>query len=207
MIGTIKAGVGSPGKLWTGDSPAEGPAVVSIIERVCPCGATTRKFRAAPLVTGADRAILDHAADWPVIFVATGGVGSLVDTSPGGIEKRYASGHAARAAGLACWNWSNRVGGWVIVSPVAVAGGYVAKTDLPPAREGYVWLHTYAGDTLSEYVLLRADLASHAIPVVSLDGTCPPCRERAAAEPVAEPAGEPGRLAFHVEAERAETAP
>ena len=50
---------------------------------------------------------------------------------------------------------------------------------LPPCKAGFHWLQSYGGSTLSEFVLLRDDVAPHSLPVVMLNGTCPPCREKA----------------------------
>ncbi|OHA01686.1 MAG: hypothetical protein A3C11_03040 [Candidatus Sungbacteria bacterium RIFCSPHIGHO2_02_FULL_49_12] len=166
MIVKILRGIGAPGKLWTGDSPESGAVVDALfIERRCTtegCARTVRKLRAHALHASAE---VVSALELPTLLVTMGGVGSI---------------HVDEATpwSLVAWNWSARVGGHAILNPVLQVAGYYSRDELPPAREGYKWIRTYAGSTLSEFVLLAEDESRHRLPVVELDGTCPPCRER-----------------------------
>lgn len=170
MIVEIRRGIGSPGKLWTGNIPEEGTVVnARIIERKCSvCEATTRRLRTHPVE---DADAIAAACEVPILFVTMGGVGSII-TSEGTED-------------LQLWNWSERVGGHAILNPVAVLNGYWNPTDLPPAKPGHRWIQTYSGSTLSEFVLIREKEDKpaggefvHALPLVVLEGKCPPCRHK-----------------------------
>lgn len=161
MIAKIKRGIGSPGKLWTGDIPKDGSIVnARIIERTCSCGKTTRKFRCTELAVSEDA---EAAMELPTLFVTMGGVGSVFsdENTPDGLQ---------------CWNWSKRVGGHVIINPLCVINGYVSSTDLPPVKTQFQWVQTYIGSTLNEVALIWK--AHQGIEVVKLQGDCPPCRNR-----------------------------
>src|SRR3989344_6523484 len=165
MVVRILRGIGSPGKLWTGDAPEGGViADVALVERHCSsegCGRSTRKLKARAATLSAEAI---SALEIPTLLVTMGGVGSL---------------HTSDSAeSLVCWNWSGRRGGHAILAPVAPLTGYHPREELPPPRPGYVWLQTYAGSTLSEFVLLAEDERRHTLlPVIRLEGTCPPRRE------------------------------
>lgn len=181
MLVKLSVGIGSYGKLWTGTKlrPAHEdpknmlwdfkaneaiPSIVDafIIERTCKCGATTRKFRAYPVEQSAEARL---ALDLPTCFVTAGGVDSICTW-------------AGVSDDITTWNWSGRIGGHAILNPVMVRSGYVREEELPTPKDGYVWIQTYGGSTLSEFVLVRMDQNTHAMPAVKLAGTCPPCRQR-----------------------------
>lgn len=181
MIVRIVRGIGAPGKLWTGDIPADGTVVdAMLIERHClqgqggvldgdgdplpPCRRTTRKLRVTPVTFSAEAIA---ALVIPKLFVTMGGVGTLDHGDP------------VIPTDLTVWNWSGRRGGHVVVNPIAVV---VTRDDdpLPGVHAGYAWARTYAPAAKDEYILLDAtNLARHALRVVVLEGTCPPCRESA----------------------------
>lgn len=177
MIAKVEIGIGGFGKLWTGHTPEPGIYNVVMIERTCPCGATTKKFRAYPVpqpLTFGDCPTLADALDLPTVFITAGGVGSLcVDHEGTGDGKGNQ---------LTVWNWSGREGGHVIANPLMVLSGYWSRFELPETKAGFRWLQTYGGNTLSEFVLVAE--GRHVLPVVQLSGTCPPCREKAQAESV-----------------------
>lgn len=182
MLVKLSVGIGSFGKLWTGtelrpahedpknklwDGKAQEviPNIVDafIMERTCECGASTRKFRATAVHQSEEAS---RAIDVPECFITAGGVGSIC-------------AWAGVSDDITTWNWSHRTGGHVILSPVIVVSGYVSREELPATKPGlYEWIQTYGGSTLSEYVLLRADQGSHALPIVKLSGKCPPCRQK-----------------------------
>jgi hypothetical protein len=81
------------------------------------------------------------------------------------------------------WNWSDRLAGHVIVNPLHVESGYVCKEDLPVPRPGYGWMGTYAGSTLSEFVLVALD-GRHDLPVVHADYLSPEARKDLAFEQI-----------------------
>jgi hypothetical protein len=199
MLVRLSIGIGAFGKLWTGTqlSPAhedpqnslwDGEKVIPnivdayIIERrCCECGATTRKFRAHPVEQSAEAR---KALDLPTCFVTAGGVGSIY------VERNKVHDD------LMVWNWSGRVGGHVILNPVMVCSGYMSRDELPAPRDGYLWICTYSGSTLGEYVLLPVEQANRALPIVKLTGECPPCRQmREAAEAAAKAAAEAAEAA------------
>ncbi|HTE48377.1 MAG TPA: hypothetical protein VK675_00520 [Candidatus Paceibacterota bacterium] len=97
-----------------------------------------------------------------------GGVGSIYnhDEAKGGAPKH-----------LRCWNWSERIGGHVIVDPILVMNGYVERKQLPIPKVGFRWVQTYWGSTLSEFVLIR-DRKHPGLEIISLEGKCPPCRHK-----------------------------
>lgn len=140
MITKIQWGIGSPGKLWTGDVPVAGTIVdAKIIERTCACGASTRKLRAHPVAISAEGIA---ALEIPTLFLTAGGVGSIYNDPE--LDCR-----------LTVWNWSHRNGGHVVVNPLAVIGGYVGDDPddplhrLPQSKAGFRWVCTYSGSTLS----------------------------------------------------------
>lgn len=186
MLVKLSVGIGCFGKLWTGKSlyPShqdpknmlwDGEKAISnivdafIMERHCECGATTRKFRATP-VSHTDEA--RQALELPECFITGGGVGSIY------VESDKVSPE------ILVNNWSGRVGGHVILSPLMVLSGYISADDLPSAKPGYGWVCTYAGSTLSEYVLLPVTVDAPTgplgwgLPTVKLSGECPVCRQK-----------------------------
>ena len=94
----------------------------------------------------------------PTLHVFTGGVGSLC----AGRVVRERRGEPTTPVQddqwlmpLLVWNWSGRVGGYVILDPVCVESGYVRREELNSALPGYAWIQTYAGTTFSEFVLVK----------------------------------------------------
>ncbi len=178
----IKRGIGAPGKLWTGDSPENGEvANARIMERTCSCcGNSTRKFRVEK-VENAEA--LATACEIATLFLTMGGVGSVAT----GFATSDGQG-SVNPREFQLWNWSGRVGGHAILNPVAVLDGYWEPETLPTPRAGFYWTRTYCGSTLSEFVLLRVgedegdEGSAHALPVIKLEGKCPPCRHKEAVE-------------------------
>ncbi len=181
MIVKIRRGIGSPGKLWTGDVPADGDVVnARIMERTCSCcGKSTRKFRVEK-VENAEA--LATACEIATLFLTMGGVGSVATGFT------TAEGRPVNPIEFQLWNWSGRVGGHAILNPVAVLNGYWEPQSLPTPKAGFCWTRTYCGSTLSEFVLLRVgedegtEGSAHALPVIKLEGKCPPCRHKEAVE-------------------------
>ncbi|MFA5840911.1 MAG: hypothetical protein WC847_01400 [Candidatus Paceibacterota bacterium] len=169
---TIKRGIGQPGKLWTGSrdffpgadlfipglehtslGKAEGfgdrVVEVNIIENWSVSGATTRRLW---VVNREVTFTPEEAALAPVLYIGTGGVGSLPDPSAGLREEDLA------LLKVALWNWSGRIGGFAILNPITVLSGYYSQSDLrdlPKVTEEFKWVQTYAGNVVSEYVLLE----------------------------------------------------
>ena len=131
MIVKILRGIGAPGKLWTGDSPENGAVVEALfIERRCTtegCTRSTRKLRADDLTASAEAV---SALEIPTLLVTMGGVGSIA------VDE-------ATPRSLVTWNWSNRIGGHVIVNPVLHVAGYYNRDALSPARAGDKSIHPY----------------------------------------------------------------
>lgn len=178
MITKIINGIGRPGKLWTGNTPSDGSIVnCRIIERKCSvCGKTTRKFRCEELQASKD--VLE-ALDLPTTFITMGGVGSVYNYGEGNPGP-----HMGAPKHLRCWNWSERIGGHVIVNPILVMNGYVKREQLPNPKAGFRWVQTYNGSTLSEFVLIRDDHPG--LEIISLEGKCPPCRRKEEIESIPE---------------------
>lgn len=178
----IEKGVGDAGKLWTG-SELNGSvgkyARVELVEFRSPeSGACTRRLFL--------RDVRDEAPEGiriPTLHICTGGVGSIV----GGRVVRKPKGEPMTPRQkdswlmpLLVWNWSGRVGGYVILDPVSAEAGYVRRDEVNSALPGYVWIHVYEGSTLSEYVLVRTrqtdpneDGAQPAIAAVDEEHTLP----------------------------------
>lgn len=179
LYATIRSGVGSPGKLWTGTEPVDGQAgQVLIIERKCPCGRTTRKFRVYPIDVSPEAS---EALTLPVVHVATGGVGSVATRDASELSKD-----------LVCWNWAGREGGSVILNPLAVIHGsnnQPTREEVPPAKPGFRWLNTYGfgQSSLVEWVLVNEDYSRHVVPIVKLDGECPVCCQKRRLEALSAP--------------------
>ncbi len=177
MILKVKWGLGSPGKLWTGDSPQDGSLVDAnlFLKKCSACGQagrrTTTKILRTKEVGMSPQAL--EALEVSTLFITAGGVGSIYSQAVDiGLDSEL-------GANIRCWNWSERISGHAILDPLAVVGGYVTKASLPMAKPGYVWVETYRGSTLSEFVLLHKDLSRHRLPEVLLDRrTCPPCRKQ-----------------------------
>lgn len=174
MLAKIKRGIGSPGKLWTGHTPETGAVGECwVVERSCPCGATTRKFRFRSLDVSPEAL---EALELPTVFVTMGGVGSVAAHVP--------ESDTTNKRELQCWNWSGRVGGHVIVNPLLVLSGYY-DYGVPAAKPGFGWVATYGGETLSEHVLVRVGENTGHRPELVLPGgrgQCPKCREKEALE-------------------------
>lgn len=158
----IEGGIGDAGKLWTG-SELNGSvgkyARVELVEFHSPeSGASTRRLFL--------RDVRDEAPEgiWiPALHIFTGGVGSLV----GGRVAREPNGEPTTLLAedawlmpLLVWNWSGRVGGYIVLDPVSTESGYVRREEVNSALLGYAWIHVYAGSTLSEYVLVRTSQAN-----------------------------------------------
>jgi len=153
----IEVGTGSPGKLWTGSAvePAAGKyARVELVEFRSPqSGASTRRLFLREVRDDAPEGIVI-----PTLHISTGGVGSLVsgrvvrepDDEPTTLREKD-----AWLMPLLVWNWSGRVGGYIVLNPVAIEDGYVRGSEVNSALPGYAWIHTYEGSTLSEYILVR----------------------------------------------------
>lgn len=191
MIVKIRRGIGNPGKLWTGSVPEDGEVVnARIIERKCSCcDRTTRRLRTQPVENAEAIAV---ACEIPTVFVTMGGVGSVATL----FYPEKATEPEVTPEEFRLWNWSHRVGGHVVLNPVAVLNGYWAPGDLPTPRAGHYWIQTYSGSTLSEFVLLHAkegeqedEGSEHSLQIVSLTGKCPPCRHQAEIEATPETLG------------------
>lgn len=184
MLAKIKIGTGSYGKLWTGTQllanfkklnefmvkqPFKDSQEFignlfdcSIVERHCECGLVTRKFKAYPVEATSN--ISDYL-DVKTVFITAGGVGSI-NTDNG------------TSPSLQVTNWSGRVGGHVIVDPLLVVNGYWERKDLPNVKNGAQWLCTYAGSTLSEFVLVSGEQEGHALETRKTTGKCPKCKQK-----------------------------
>lgn len=161
MFVKIEMGPGSAGKLWTGsdiENLGGKYAKVELVEFHSPdSGASTRRLFI--------RETQDEAPEGirvPTLHISTGGVGSIV----GGRVMREPNGEPttprpedAWLMPLLVWNWSGRVGGYLILDPVTTESGYVRRDEVNSALPGYAWIHTYDGSTLSEYVLVRTHQA------------------------------------------------
>ena len=153
----IETGIGEAGKLWTG-SELNGSvgkyARVELVEFHSPeSGACTRRLF---ILETRDEA--PEGIRIPTLHIFTGGVGSIV----GGRVVREQHGEPttprpedAWIMPLLVWNWSGRVGGYIILDPVATESGYVCRDEVNSALPGYAWINVYEGSTLSEYVLVR----------------------------------------------------
>lgn len=153
----IEKGVGDAGKLWTG-SELNGSvgkfARVELVEFHSPeSGACTRRLFL--------RDVRDDAPEGiriPTLHIFTGGVGSIVSgrvTREPGSEPTTPRPEDKWLMPLLVWNWSGRVGGYVILDPVSTESGYVRRDEVNSALPGYAWVNVYEGSTLSEYVLVR----------------------------------------------------
>lgn len=176
MFARIMTGLGQPGKLWTGSAEfwqsSEGewverpenpdgsvwvPSRFSVEGHIAQVelgewwshnGASTRRLHITDMPSKAEADELEECCYIPELYVSAGGVGSIPWMGPKDEDPRW---------GIAVWNWSGRVGGFAIISPIKVMSGYVCPDDLPAAKPGFAWLKTYDGTTLSEYVLVRLD--------------------------------------------------
>jgi hypothetical protein len=157
MFVKIEMGPGSAGKLWTGSELKDAAgkfAKVELVEFHSPeSGASTRRLFI--------REMRDEAPEGiriPTLHISTGGVGSIVSgrvtREPGG-EPTTLRPEDAWLMPFVVWNWSGRVGGYLILDPVATERGYVRRDEVNSALPGYAWINTYEGSTLSEYVLVR----------------------------------------------------
>lgn len=156
----IETGPGSPGKLWTGSEvPTTGTfAKVELVEFRSPeGGSSTRR-----LFIDETREEAPEGIRIPTLHVSTGGVGSLVGgcviTGPYGDPTTLHEENRWLTPFLV-WNWSGRMGGYLILDPVQVLSGHVRRDEVNSALPGYAWIHTYEGSTLSEYVLVRTHQA------------------------------------------------
>lgn len=157
----LEMGPGEPGKLWTG-SDVKGHsgkyARVEVVEFHSPeSGASTRRLFI--------REMRDEAPEGiriPTLHISTGGVGSLVSgrviREPGG-EPTTPREEDSWLMPLLVWNWSGRVGGYLVLDPVTTEDGYVRRDEVNSALPGYAWINTYEGSTLSEYILVRTHQA------------------------------------------------
>lgn len=153
----IEKGIGEAGKLWTG-SELNGSvgkyARVEFVEFHSPeSGACTRRLFL--------RDVRDEAPEGiciPILHIFTGGVGSLVSgrvVREPNSEPTTPREEDCWLMPLLVWNWSGRVGGYVILDPVSTESGYVRRDEVNSALPGYAWINVYEGSTLSEYVLVR----------------------------------------------------
>jgi len=191
MIVKICRGIGNPGKLWTGDEPETGSLVnAKLLHKICPqCGhdgkriGTAQVFRVDKESTFSPEAV--EALEVQTLFLTMGGVGSTCSNAVNTATEW--ENLDLDLSKIQCWNWSGRCGGHAILNPLAVMSGYVGRGDLPKPKQGFVWVQTYSGSTLSEYVLLREDMSSHALPTVEVTHhLCPPCRQRQEVEGIPE---------------------
>ena len=153
----IEVGIGEPGKLWTGselNNVSGKYSHVELVEFHSPeSGASTRRLFI--------RDVRDEAPEGiriPTLYIFTGGVGSLVAGRV--VREHYGEPTTWRAEDswltpLLVWNWSGRVGGYIILDPIIVESGYIRRDEVNSALPGYAWIHVYEGSTLSEYVLVR----------------------------------------------------
>ncbi|MEK7507440.1 MAG: hypothetical protein AAB585_02805 [Patescibacteria group bacterium] len=153
----IEKGIGEAGKLWTGSEIKElggKYAKVELVEFHSPeSGASTRRLFI--------RETRDEAPEGirvPTLHISTGGVGSLMSGRV--TREQYGEPTTPRPEDawlmpLLVWNWSGRVGGYLILDPVATESGYVRRDEVNSALPGFAWIHAYEGSTLSEYVLVR----------------------------------------------------
>jgi hypothetical protein len=170
--------VSNPGKLWTGSTDFWGELngrvvdVQALFIRSSRSTASTLK-----LVRGSGGVLPKDAEEAigpvPTLFVTAGGVGSITS----GVR---AGENPPNIEHIRTWNWSKRTGGHIIVDPVAALSG--RQFDPPPAKAGYVWIQTYGGATLDEYVLLQLDEEGkidqkHILVPVMLERLSPPERE------------------------------
>jgi hypothetical protein len=158
----IEMGPGSAGKLWTG-SEVKGLAGkfarVELVEFHSPeSSASTRRLFI--------REMRDEAPEGiriPILHISTGGVGSIVSEHVtrelNGLPTTLCEENSWLMP-LLVWNWSGRVGGYLILNPVATESGYVRRDEVNSALPGYAWIYTYNGSTLSEYVLVRTHQAN-----------------------------------------------
>ncbi len=157
MFVKIEMGPGTAGKLWTGSEIGDAAgkyAKVELVEFHSPeSGASTRRLFI--------RETRDEAPEGirvPTLHISTGGVGSLVSGRV--TREQYGEPTTPRPEDswlmpLLVWNWSGRVGGYVILDPVSTESGYVRRDEVNSALPNFAWIHTYEGSTLSEYVLVR----------------------------------------------------
>lgn len=141
----VKHGVGTFGKLWTGDIPPENSLITfpKIILRSCKhCACTTNQFRCSSLKTTIPETFLSMGLR--EIWLFSGGVGSLPDLQ--------AFSETLDVPTLLT-NWSGRIGGIVLIAPEAVVTGRGMVTP-PVAPEGYSWTQVYEGQTLHQWVML-----------------------------------------------------
>lgn len=183
----VRWGVGQAGKLWTGDTPAEGALIWNPqrVQRVCPWGvglsgtqcSSTVQFRCSVLEI-ADGCVRKHMEEAATdLWLFAGGVGSLQEELP---------------MQLALSNWSQRIGGFAVVAPAAVASSKLVE-EAPLAPEGWEWCPVYRGETLRQWVLIptgeeqqtawvqsQIEAVPFREPLKSKLGfeRCPPCREQ-----------------------------
>lgn len=155
--------VASPGKLWTGSTEfwgrkdyQEGGFAPTLDGAIVPVeallvnspksAASTRKLKV--LDTALPATAIDALKELKTLFITAGGVGSTFSRTVG-----FEEGSGPKLESLRVWNWSKRVGGHVIIDPLAVVSGRGIIP--PPCKEGYVWIHTYRGLSLMEFVLVQ----------------------------------------------------
>lgn len=158
MYYRIVVGIGTPGKLWTGTPVREQQVLYArpeLVEFWSPqSGACTRRLFLHDVKENLEGLVM------PTLHIFSGGVGSLV----GGRVVRERGEHPttpheddAWLMPLLVWNWSGRVGGYIVVDPLLVESGYVSQETLNSAKPGYAWIKTYYGTTLSEFVLVKTN--------------------------------------------------
>jgi hypothetical protein len=148
----IEMGTGTPGKLWTGDnfeSISGKFARVELVEFHSPAsGASTRRLFVAEVREDAPEGIYV-----PTLRICAGGVGSLVTAGsvtrelrgePIAPQRKDSWGEPiALGANKPCllpllvWNWSGRIGGYIILDPVMTERGYVRHNEVNSALPGY----------------------------------------------------------------------
>lgn len=135
-------------------------------------GASTRKINLAGDLFPAEAI---GAIEAPTLFLTMGGVGST-ESRPFGLPEGEAGPDLTP---IRFWNWSGRTGGHTVIDPIAVVAG--RGIEPPPAKSGFMWIQTYWGATLSEFILVQLDEGGaihprHILPDVSLERLSPPER-------------------------------
>ncbi len=163
MIVKIHIGIGNAGKLWTGSNLTGHEGRYAKVELV--------EFRSPQSSASTRRLYIHESQDTPpegirvpTLHISVGGVGSLVSRTiirdEVTLEPTTEEGNENWLMPLLVWNWSGRVGGYLILDPVRVESGYIQGTEVNTALPGYAWIKTYDGSTMSEYALVKVSQSS-----------------------------------------------
>lgn len=153
MIVKIQVGIGRQGKLWTGSKMNQFNGKicrVELVEFLSP----TRKASTRRLFV---KEVLEETPEGiyiPTLYIGMGGVGSLPTLSVLTSEDK---GPQAENIEILTWNWSGRVGGFIVLDPISVESGHITNNALALNKpdDGFTWLMMYFGTTLAEFILLR----------------------------------------------------